>query len=219
MERLSFTKKLGILCAILLTTGATLNFAPRPKQVDRSESEIAAMLPKTVDKFNAELANGEYCTYKMDQVNYDILQPWGIVPRVFDNGPERYEVVVIASRKKESFHDPQVCLTAQGWTLSNQRVDSMETKTRGQVPITLFDMERNGEKRTAMYFLKTTQGYYADMAKVKWDMFRFKITHFGKDDEGAFIRILPMGELNVDKMKKFAAEWVDEATKTSENYY
>ena len=219
MERLTVTKKLGILCGLFLATGATLNFAPRPKQVERTEKEIADMIPDRVGNFQAELAPGSYCSYKMEQVNYDVLQPWGIVPRIFVSGDEKYEVVVIASRKKESFHDPQVCLTAQGWNLSNQRVDTVQTKTRGMVPVTLFDMAKNGDHRTAMYFLKTTQGYYAEFGKVKWDMFKYKFLHAGKDDEGAFVRILPNGIRDVDKMKAFAANWIDEATKTSKNYY
>ena len=212
-------KRLGILCAIVLTTGATLTFAPRPSQVERTEEQIAAMLPLKVNRYNAELAPGKYCTYTMDKSNYDILNPWGIVARVFVNGPEKYEVVAIASRRKESFHDPQTCLTAQGWTLSNQRVMSITTKSRGQVPVTLFDMTRGTEKLTSMYFLKVTQGYYAEIGKLKLDMFKYKVINLGKDDEGAFIRIIPQGTSTEEKMKQFAADWIDEAVKTSNNYY
>lgn len=219
MEGLGLTKKLGILCAVFMITGAGLNFAPRPKQVERTEKEVAEMLPLKVQHFDAELAKGEYCSYKMDQSNYDILKPFGIVARTFSDGPEKYDVVVIASRSKESFHDPQVCLKAQGWALSNQREDKIVTKSRGEVPITLFDMELKDQKLTAMYFLKTTQGYYADMSKLKWDMFKYKMKNIGKDDEGSFVRIMPMGPSNVDKMKKFAAEWLDTAVGTSKNYY
>lgn len=212
-------KRLGILCAIILTTGSALTFAPRPKQVDRKEEEIAAMLPLKVNRYTAVLAEGKYCTYTLDQSNYDVLNPWGIVARVFVNGPERYEVVAIASRRKESFHDPQTCLTAQGWTLSNQRVSSVTTKSRGTVPITLFDMAKGSEKLTSMYFLKVTQGYYAEIGKLKLDMFKYKVMNLGKDDEGAFIRIIPQGSSTEDKMKQFAADWIDEAVKTSKNYY
>lgn len=212
-------KRLGILCATVLTTGLVLNFAAKPKQVERKEPEIAAMLPLKVDHFTAELAKGQYCTYKLDQSNYDILQPWGIVARVFTDGPSGYEVVAIASRKKESFHDPQTCLTAQGWALSNQRVTTVTTNTRGTIPITLFEMDKGTEHMTAMYFLKTTQGYFAEFSAVKWAMFKYKVFHLGKDDEGAFIRIIPKGPSTEEKMKKFAADWVDEAVKTSNNYY
>jgi hypothetical protein len=212
-------KRLGILCAIVLTTGATLNFAPKPKQVERTEEEVAKMLPLKVKHYNAELAEGQYCSYKLDQSNYEILHPWGIVARNFVDGPSKYEVVAIASRRKESFHDPQTCLTAQGWTLSNQRVETVTTKNRGVVPVTLFDMDMGTDHRTAMYFLKVTQGYYAEFGKLKWDMFKYKVFHFGKDDEGAFIRIIPSGLSSESQMKEFAADWIDEATKTSKEYY
>ena len=217
MEGLS--KRLGILCGIFLTTGLVLNFAPRPAQVERTEAEVAAMLPLKVKHFTAALAQGQYWTYKLDQSNYDILNPWGIVARVFVDGQEKYEVVAIASRRKESFHDPQTCLTAQSWNLTDQRVESIMTKSRGTVPVTLFEMEKGGEKKTAMYFLKITQGYYAEFGSVKWDMFKYKVLHWGKDDEGAFIRIIPEGPSSEEKMKQFAADWIDEAVKTSKNYY
>lgn len=212
-------KRLGILCALVLSTGLILNFAPRPRQAERTEAEIAAMLPLKVKRFNAELAQGQYCSYQLEKSNYDILHPWGIVARVFSDGPQKYEVVAIASRRKESFHDPQTCLTAQGWTLSNQRVSSITTKTRGMIPITLFEMDKDGVKHTAMYFLKVTQGYYAEIGKLKWDMFKYKVSHLGKDDEGAFIRIIPQGPSTEETMKQFAADWVDEAVETSKNYY
>lgn len=217
MERLG--TKLGILAVAFMGTGMALNFAPRAKQVDRTEPEVAAMLPERVGKFFADLPQGEYCSYKMDQSNYDILKPWGIVARLFHSGTERYDVVVIASRNKDSFHDPQVCLTAQGWNLTNEQLDVIHTKTRGDVPITRFDMEQRGEKKTAMYFLKTTQGYYGSMKKLKFDMFTYKIKHMGTDDEGAFIRIIPHGSGDVETMKKFAAAWIDTAAETSKGYY
>ncbi len=217
MEGLS--KRLGILCAVILTSGIVNHFGPSIPQKERTEEEVAAMLPLKVNNFTAQLANGQYCSYRLDQSNYDVLHPWGIVARAFSNGPEKYEVVAIASRRKESFHDPQTCLTAQGWTLTNQRVSSVETKSRGTVPITLFEMEKGSEKHTALYFLKLTEGYFAEFSTVKTQMLKHKIVHLLKDDEGAFIRIIPEGPSDEDKIKQFASDWIDEAVSTSKGYY
>lgn len=222
MERLIAPKaasRLVILAGFFVVSGFAFNLAPRPKQVERTEAEVAEMLPLKVGKLNAQLAPGEYCSYKLDKSNYDVLQPWGIVARQFVGGTERYEVVVIASHKKESFHDPQVCLTAQSWTLSNQREDVIKTATRGDIPVTLFDMEQHGQKLTSMYFFKMTTGYKASIPTVKWDMFKYKVAHVGTEEEGAFIRIIPGTTSSVENLKKFAADWVDEAVKTSNNYY
>ncbi len=222
MERLidpRIGKRLAIVCVFFAATGLAYNVAPRPKQVEREEADIAAMLPVKAGSFTAQLAPGQYCTYKLDKVNYDVLQPWGIIARVFTHGAEQYEVVVIASHKKESFHDPQVCLTAQGWALSNQREDTLQTSLRGTLPITLFDMDKGGQKLTAMYFLKMTSGYHAGISDVKWDMFKYKVAHVGIEEEGAFVRIIPSNPTSVEQLKKFASEWVDEATKTSKGYY
>jgi hypothetical protein len=128
-------------------------------------------------------------------------------------------VVAIASNSKESFHDPQICFSAQGWRLSNQRDDVIKTKTRGDVPVTLVDMEQRGDNRVAMYFFRLSKGYYGNMGLVKRDMLKHLFTNWGQKDEGAFIRLIPTSSVDVEKMKKFAADWVDAANESSQGYY
>jgi hypothetical protein len=217
MERLN--TRVWAVAGVFLVAGAVLSFMPKVKQIDRTEEEVAQMLPRKVGRFDAAMGPEEICSYKMEQSTYDILRPWGIIARVFANGPEQYDVVAIVSRSKESFHDPQICFTAQGWRLSNQRHDTIVTKTRGSVPITLVDMELGGAKTVAMYFFKTQQGYFGDMGAVKSAMLMYKLTHFMKDDEGAFIRVIPKGSTDVELMKKFVGSWIDEAGKVSNGYY
>jgi hypothetical protein len=217
MERLR--KRIWPISIAFLLAGTALSLTPKVKQVDRTEEEVAKVLPVKVGRFDAVMGQGETCSYTMDKSTYDVLKPWGIVARVFADGNEQYDVVAIVSRSKESFHDPQICFTAQGWNLTNQRHDVLKTKTRGDVPITLVDMENGGVRTVAMYFFKTTQGYFGDMSKVKMSMLTYKLTHFMKDDEGAFIRVIPKGVVDVPRMKIFVADWVDEAGKVSAGYY
>lgn len=216
MERLK--KTLWILSGLLVSIGAAYNLAPRPKESNLTEDQVIEMLPVKVGRFSAMLKPNEKVSYRMDQSSYDILKPWGICARVFVNGNESYDVVAIASNSKESFHDPQICFSAQGWRLSNQRDDVIKTKTRGDVPVTLVDMEQNGDQKVAMYFFRLTKGYYGNMSKVKRDMLVHLFTQRSKD-EGAFIRLIPTGSVDVEKMKKFAADWVDTAGESSKGYY
>ena len=46
-----------------------------------------------------------------------------------------------------------------------------------------------------------------------------KFKNFGKDDEGAFIRVIPVMNANEESLKRFTALWIDSAVKTSNGYY
>lgn len=215
-------KRAFVAAGLLLAVGASLALAPKPSLVKRSEEDVAKALPMEFAGFRmapASDASAPYCTYKMDKATYDILRPWGIVPRVFQKEGESYDVVVIGSNTKDSFHDPGVCFSAQGWNLSNAREEMLSTKTYGNVPVTLVDMDREGQKTIAMYFYRLREGYVASNTGVKKQMLMYKLKNLGKDDEGGFIRIIPSGGANLQKLKTFAAQWVDAAAKSSNRYY
>lgn len=222
MERLK--SRLWVTAGMFIIVGGMLAFAGRPQQVKREESWIAQQLPEKVGLFQmlpSTEKEGDYCTYRMNKTTYDTLQPWGIVARVFTKGQEAYDVVVIGSNGKESFHDPKVCFGAQGWVLGPERVEKVATKTRGEVPITLVEMTNQDKKTISVYFYKTkSAGFTASNSQVRIDMLKHKLQNFGKDDEGAFIRIIPTHpNPDVNKLKEFIGEWLDEAGETSKGYY
>ena len=218
-------KRAFVAAGLLLAVGGALALAPKPSAVKRSEEQVANQLPTKFSGFRMAPASDPsvpYCTYKMDPVTYDILKPWGIVPRVFQKEGESYDVVVIGSNSKDSFHDPAVCFSAQGWNLSNAREETLETQAYGKVPVTLVDMDKEGTKTIAMYFYRLRDGYVASNSGVKKQMLMYKLTppHIGRDDEGGFIRIIPNGGgADLQKLKTFAAQWVDAAAKSSGGYY
>ncbi len=212
-------KAVWILGVSFVATGLAFNVVPRDHERKLTEDNVLDMLPVKVGRFTPVLKDGEKVSYRMDEGTYGLLKPWGICARVFVNGSESYDVVAIASNNKESFHDPNICFSAQGWQLSNQRLEYIESKSHGRIPVTLVDMEQHGDKRVAMYFFRLNQGYYGDMAKVKRDMLVYTLKNFGKKDEGAFIRIIPTGVVDVEKMKTFAGNWVDSANESSKGYY
>lgn len=208
---------------LLLAVGAALAFVPKPSAVKRTETWVADALPKRVGDFSMmppQDPKYPYCSYKMDKTTYDILRPWGIVPRVFSNGRNTYDVVVIGSNTKDSFHDPSVCFSAQGWNLSNERIETVNTKSQGAVPVTMVDMDHNAQKTIAMYFYRLREGYVGSNTGVKKQMLFYKLKELGKDDEGGFIRIIPSGNNpKPEDLKSFAAAWIDAAAKSSGGYY
>ncbi len=222
MERLRF--RLWVTAGLFIVIGGMLAFAGRPQQVKREETWIAKQLPEKVGPFqmvpNAE-REFEYCTYRMNESTYKTLQPWGIVARVFTKGDESYDVVVIGSNAKESFHDPKVCFGAQGWVLGPERVEYIDTKSRGQVPVSVVEMTNQGKKTLAVYFYKTVSaGFTASSQTLRWDMLKHKLVNMGKDDEGAFLRIIPTHDNpDLGKLKQFIGDWLDEANTTSNGYY
>jgi hypothetical protein len=213
------TKRLFVFGGAVMAMGAIMNFAPRPSQKILTESDIEKLLPTKVGDFSCKFEGSTAASYKMPQSTYDTLKPWGIVARVFRKANESYDVVAVASRSGESFHNPQVCFTAQGWVLSNERVELLHTKTRGDVPVTIVDMANSTSKTNALYFFKVNSGYYGPIRECKINMAKYMFTHFGKSDEGAFIRVIPTTEQSVDNIKKFTADWIDEANKVSNGYY
>ena len=213
-----------VAAGLLLVLGAGLAVASKPSATKRTEKEVADQLPTEFSGFRmapAQDSSVPYCTYKMDQATYDILRPWGIIARVFQKSGESYDVVVIGSNTKDSFHDPAVCFSAQGWNLSNAREEMVQTKAYGEVPVTLVDMNREGQKTIAMYFYRLRDGYVASNTGVKEKMLLYKLMpqHIGKDNEGGFIRIIPNGGADLQKLKTFAGQWVDAAAKSSGGYY
>lgn len=215
-------KRAFVAAGLLLAVGGSLAFAPKPTAVMRDEVWVANGLPTEFSGFRMAPSTDSsvpYCTYKMDKVTYDVLKPWGIVPRIFQKEGESYDVVVIGSNTKDSFHDPAVCFSAQGWNLSNAREETLDTKTHGKVPVTLVDMDKEGTKTIAMYFYRLRDGYVASNTNAKKEMLLYKLAHLGKDNEGGFIRIIPNGGANLTKLKTFAADWIDAATKSSGGYY
>ena len=216
-------KRAFIAAGLLLAVGASLAFAPKPSSVKRSEAWVASALPERVGDFAMmppQDPKYPYCSYKMGQTTYDILRPWGIVPRVFSNGKNTYDVVVIGSNTKDSFHDPRVCFSAQGWNLSNERIETVSTKSYGAVPVTMVNMDHDGQKTIAMYFYRLREGYVGSNTGVKKQMFLYKLAKLGKDDEGGFIRIIPNGSNpKPEELKTFAGAWIDAAAKSSNGYY
>lgn len=153
--------------------------------------------------------DGPNVTYRMLESTYTELKPYGIVCRVMTSGQEVYDTVVIMSSKKESFHDPRVCFTAQGWALLDQKVAMVKTKAHGDVPITLTTMSGDRGKSFAAFFYRGPEGFAADTNGVKWQMLRYQMKNF-RDGEGVFYRVIPTHPVATEEqLIKFIGEWLD----------
>jgi len=216
-------KRAFIFGGIMLAAGA-INLATviRAERPNKTEKWMESKAPERVGdmSFIRSEANPQQ-SYKMDEVTYRVLAPFGIVPRIYTgNSGESYDVVLIASESRASFHDPRLCFSASGWTLVEQHTAEVQTKTRGVVPITVVRMDgRNSKGQLAAFFYRGPSGFNSSTVSVKLDMF-WKRLFGSKDVEGVFYRIIPQNEfITEDQMKKFIGEYLEASKSSSDGYF
>ena len=222
-------KRALLIVVVLLLSGGVIAFTKKSIGDVKTEEW---MLENTVrDEFDGYVmlsgTDNPDITYAMDQITYDALDPYGIVARVFENAETRdsYDVVVIASRSKDSFHDPRVCFSAQGWALSNQWGDVIKTETRGDVPVTIALMDgEDGMNRLAAFLYKGPGNkFYGSTKGLKMAMF-FEQLKGGNDLDGVFFRFIPQHRITdqtdaVKAMKEFIGEYLDKSGEVSDGYF
>ena len=217
--------KTRALVAVVVILLAALAIAFTKKKVPDTmdESDMLEISARDLDGYMMQGSpdSPDY-TYRMGEVTYNTLEPYGIVARIFENGQtgETYDVVLIASRSKDSFHDPRVCFSAQGWALTNQWSDEIQTETRGKLTVTIALMDGLQGKGKMAAFLYRGQGrFYGSTKELKLGMFLEQMKG-GSDLDGAFYRFIPLhsnpNDLELlDDLKRFIAVYLDESNRAS----
>jgi hypothetical protein len=176
-------------------------------------------LPKQIGDYRFVTGNaGPEQTYKMEPSTYDALRPFGIVCRKFSNGDKTFDVVVIASSSRASFHDPRLCFSAQGWNITKESQYTFQDNGEN-VPCTVVDMESPAGKSIAIFFYKGPDGYYGSTTKLKIGMFMNDLKGKLKGD-GVFYRIIPeFPGATIDQVAEFAKLVKREVAKSSDGYF
>ena len=208
-------KKRSVIFAItLMVAGAAIQFTPRISlAAGKTEPELEALAPKAIGGY--KLAH----TYKMDEMTYTELKPFGIVSGIFQNEGRSFDVVLIASNRKESFHDPRLCFTSQGWTLLDEQQIQLQT-ARGTIPVTLAQMRsRDGSPQITAFFYKGQGGYFSTAQSFAFNSLKRQLKG-SIDLEGVFYRFIPLWSgATTDDLKAFIVAYLDEADKTSGGYF
>lgn len=224
MEGLTF--RTYIFAGLMAAAGGVFYLSPKAAYEAKTEDQLEQMLPEVVDGMPFERSYEDPgSSYKMDESTYKVLAPFGIVARVFTRGGERYDAVVIASRSKDSFHDPRVCFSAQGWTLEKFTPSVAKTQTRGDIPVTLITMSSASKRSQLSAFVyKGPTGFFASTQKLKLSMF-FEQMQGGRDIDGVFYRFIPTGQEGLSpeeqqqRLLDFIAKFLDAAKETSGGYF
>lgn len=233
MERIA--KNVLIVSGIFIAAGLIYVSGRQDPPAPKTEQDMIALLPDQVANMTYH-RDPEHpgMSYKMPDDSYKILKPFGIVPRKYWKGERTYEVVVIASRSKDSFHDPRVCFSAQGWTIESFRDAFVTTKRAGKVPVTLMTItQEKGEPQLAAFLYKSPEGeFYSNTRKFKvgmwWDrvmaLMTGKFRQSESEMDGVFYRFMPENkgmtpeQREVD-LKWFIGQYLDEVQHTSNGYF
>jgi hypothetical protein len=205
--------KSAVLLLIFLITAAFTNLVPRARGPQRTEAWMESQIPPKA---------GDYAVgagYKMDKLTYDTLQPFGIVSHIYaDRSGHEYDVTLIASDQPRSFHDPRICFGTQGASLSEDRVVTAQSKTRGAVPVTLVKMVFNGQPTVAAYFYRGPRGFTAAPKSLFKQIF-FTELLTRKPAEGVFYRFISRTPSDEKQLLSFVGTYLDAASASSNGYY
>ena len=162
-----------------------------------------------------------WASYKMPEEVYKALKPDAMVARIYeDPANKKFDVLLLLSRSKSSFHNPEVCFSSQGWTIQSQHQDEVITSHFGTIPITVVKMSSQSEKdQLAAFFYKGPGGYFGSTEGFKWGLLRDELLK-SKQPEGTFFRVIPEypGE-DIHQLKEFIATYIEEAHHTSHGFF
>lgn len=204
---------------ILLLAGALVQMTPAKVLPKKTEDELAAKAPRQVGDFIFAPGYSADQSYRVHESTYEVLKPFGIVGRIYQKGPEAYDVLLIASNDKNSFHDQRVCFRAQNWTILEETQDEIVTD-RGTIPVTMVRMEHPElGPQFAAYFYKGPGGFYSQPQRLTWAMFLEQVRG-GTNLDSVFYRFVPATrDATREQLFGFIREYVKAAEASSGGYY
>jgi hypothetical protein len=217
------TKRTFIFGGIVAALALAILFLPKRVTSGLTEAQMEDFAPMTVGNFQfSGSPQNPKQSYKMDEKTYRLLQPYGIVSRIYTDGNKSYDVILIAGHSKENFHDPRVCFTAQNWNITEDKEVTVETKERGTVPITIVKISQfsgGGKSSMAAFFYRGPTGFYPNTPNLGRAMLMGPLTwHFNTD--AVFYRVMPISDnVNEEDLKDFVAKYLDAAKPTSNGFF
>jgi hypothetical protein len=215
MERLRL--RAFLLSGFLIIVGALSLIRPgQAAGVALTEAEMEARAPTSVPGYQLIPGpQGLAYTYRMDEQTYEVLQPFGIVARQYTDGQHTFDVVLITSNSHESFHDPKICFSGQGWIFTSTRRETLEIPDGRTIPATVVEMSGPLEDALAIYFYKGPKGFVADPKRLQLDMFNEVL--FGRNPaDSTFYRFMPSTQgPDLEQLKGFIRTYMVAAAEES----
>lgn len=210
---------LGIAMCLVGALGAVESQLQQPK-VKVTEEFMVSKTPPEVDGFlPVQLP-------RAGQDVYDMLQPFGIVAMDYHKDSKVYDVMLIASDRRESFHSPNVCMPAQGLNITKEHDETITTRTHGKVRVTVAELEFPNaphEKQYMAFFYKVQNKFVARSGNttlvLTLAMFEGPIRG-NFDQNTVFYRFISEhANANKEELLQFVADYLDKAHETSGGFF
>lgn len=218
MNRL--TQRAYLLAAVLAAAGGLYQISGAAKGPQRTEAWMQQTALTGFGKYKTmvDASLPGKVSYEMDKGTYNELKPFGIVARILSDGERGYDVTLIASSDKASFHDPRTCFTAQGWELSGEEIVAVDTKTRGPVEITFTHLKKDGGDKVGAFFYRGPDGFTATTLGLKkqmlWSQFK------GVKAESVFYRFIPQeASTTKEQLLAFVRDYLDASNAPTHGYF
>lgn len=210
-----------LVAGLMLVIGAVGLASRGQAATPKTEAFLEEKAPVVIEGYRMIPSDtgGMRYTYKMDEGTYKTLKPYGIVARQFTDGGTTFDAVLITSNSHESFHDPKICFSAQGWTFRELREETLEVPGIGPVPITLAVMDGPRTGTVAAYAYRGPNGFVANPKRLQLDMFREVLSGRAAQD-ATFYRFMPATDaVDVEQLKKFIKAYMVAARASSGGYF
>lgn len=216
------TTRTYIAGALILVFGVGIQLFGKARAAGFDEKYMEKAAPTKVGKFNFE-ENKETPgkSYKMDDRSYELLKPFGIVPRRYTDGMKTYEVLLISSNTKESFHDQDVCFPGQGMTPVGDTVHKVEMEGRGTVPVVVSKyITKEQQNLISAYIYRGPGGYHESPQDLAMAMLMNALTGARQSNNSNFYRFMPLfPDATEEETLAFIKAYMAEAAKTSKGFY
>jgi hypothetical protein len=206
-----------ILAGVLLAAGVfALMRTSQASESKLSEAQMQELAPTAVPGYQVVPGpEGIAYSYKMEKSTYETLKPFGIVARQYTGETGPWDVVLISSDSHESFHDPKICFSGQGWTFDASREETLELPDKRQIPMTVVEMTGPVAKSLAVYFYKGPKGFVANPKRLQMDMFS-EVLVGKKPVISTFYRFMPSSPgADLVQMKEFIKSYMTAAQEQS----
>ena len=210
---------LGLLMCVVGIVGGVASELQKPKFVV-TEQWMESKAPSQVDGFLSTSSP------RADQATYDALQPFGIVSRDYRKDQKAFNVMLIASDRRESFHSPNVCLPAQGLNITNEHDEQIHTRTHGDVKATIAELQLPNAPREKQYmaFLYRVQDKFiarSGNTTLVLTLAMFEGPIRGNFDQNTvFYRVITEHpNATLEELRRFVADYLDAAHDSSGGYF
>jgi hypothetical protein len=223
MERLTHAAaQRAFVLATLLAIAGTVSMATanRGSKAKMTEEQMEQKAPISVPGYQLIPGpEGMAYSYRMPASTYETLKPFGIVARNYTDGAKTFDVVLITSDSHESFHDPTICFSGQGWTFNDKREEVLDLPDGRRIPMTVVDMQGPTGRSMACYFYRGPSGYVARPQKLQLDMFR-EVLFGRKPADSTFYRFMPAaGDVTLEQLKAFIKTYMVSAARESGGFF